>query len=280
MEDLRVATVVFLACEHEVAWWKPANPLWDCYCIDVCSRSHVTFKMDSSLWSAVPPKEHIMGCCSFEIHYNTDGANVDGRELGIRHSGNIVQIVVHEELNKHRCRIFEIAQNLTPLTLRLFVYPGCQLATVEPGAASVSRQPRTPAPCNVDVTHPSPQRGAADVDAEPCKVRMTTDVRMKVNVVLVRVPCDMLGTQESGEHCLVTKFPSSPEIQRVSKLMHSMGPKELLEYCFSLVRTWPRLLTAVREYDESRLKRKAVIDRRNSRKRKAHMDRKDNKLED
>jgi hypothetical protein len=218
-----------------------------------------------------------MGCCSFKILYST---NVDGRELGNTHLGTIVQIVVHEELNKQRCRMLEIAHNLTPLTLRLFAYPGCQLATVEPGAASVSRQPRTPAPCNVDVTHPSTQRGAADVDAEPCKVRMATDIRMKVNVVLVRVPCDMFGTQESGEHCFVTKLPSSPEIHRVSKLMHNMGPTERVEYCFTLVCTWPRLLTAVREYDESRLKRKAVMDRRNSKKRQAHMDRRDHKLED
>ena len=110
---------------------------------------------------------------------------------------------------------------------------------------------------------------------------MATDVRMKVNVFLVRVPCDMFGTQESGEHCFVTNFPSSPEIQGVSKLMRNMGPKERVEYCFSLVRTWPTLLTAVREYDESRLKRKALIDRRNSKKRKAlHMDRKDHKLEE
>ena len=62
--------------------------------------------------------------------------------------------------------------------------------------------------------------------------------------------------------------------------MRNMGPKERVEYCFSLVRTWPRLLTAVRQYDESRLKRKALIDRRNSKKRKAHMDRKVHKLED
>ena len=114
----------------------------------------------------------------------------------------------------------------------------------------------------------------------PSKVRMATDVRMKVNEFLVRVPCDMFGTQESGEHCFVTKFPSSPEIQVVSKLMRNMGPKERVEYCFSLVRTWPRLLTAVCEYDESRLKRKALIDRRNSKKRKAHMDRKVHKLEE
>ena len=84
MEDLHTATVVFLACEHEVAWWKLANPLLNAYCIDVCSCSNVSFLMDSSLWrdqSSGRVLEDNLGCCSFKIHYNTDGAD-DFRVVG------------------------------------------------------------------------------------------------------------------------------------------------------------------------------------------------------
>ena len=89
----------------------------------------------------------------------------------------------------------------------------------------------------------------AAVGTQP-KVRKTTHVGMQVNEFLVRAPVDMFGTRESGEHCFVKTVPSSNTVEGGSKLLRSMEAKERVEHCFSLVRTWPRLLAAVREYDE------------------------------
>ena len=105
----------------------------------------------------------------------------------------------------------------------------------------------------------------------PPKVRKTTHVGMQESEFLVRVPVDMFGTLESGEHCFVKTVPSSNTVEGVSKLMRNMGAKERVEHCFSLVRTWPRLLAAVREYDEGEVAR-ALKEQR-----QAHKDRMRNK---
>jgi hypothetical protein len=79
---------------------------------------------------------------------------------------------------------------------------------------------------------------------------------MRETEFLIQVPVDMFGTlEESGEHCFVKTFPCTNTVDGVSKLMHNMGAKERVEFCFSLVRTWPRLLAAVREYDEGTVAR-------------------------
>ena len=120
-------------------------------------------------------------------------------------------------------------------------------------------------------THCFCRNGAGAMQAAvgtPPKVRKTTHVGMQESEFLVRVPVDMFGTLESGEHCFVKTAPSSNTVEGVSKLMRNMGAKERVEHCFSLVRTWPRLLAAVREYDEGEVARALKNQRHKDRMRK------------
>jgi hypothetical protein len=115
-------------------------------------------------------------------------------------------------------------------------------------------------------------------EGTPPKVRKTTHVGMRETEFLIQVPVDMFGTlEESGEHCFVKTFPCTNTVDGVSKLMHNMGAKERVEFCFSLVRTWPRLLAAVREYDEGEVARTLKNQRHRDRIRKKTKDAKLNK---
>jgi hypothetical protein len=103
---------------------------------------------------------------------------------------------------------------------------------------------------------------------------------MQERAFLVQVPVDMFGTlEESGEHCFVKTFPCTNTVDGVSKLMRNMGAKERVEFCFSLVRTWPRLLAAVREYDEGEVARTLKNQRHKDRMRKNTKDAKLKKTE-